>query len=219
MKNLKIKILSSLLYFADKRPPSSIINDFIQIKRHILLKYGQQTGKMTQTITKECWFCHEGLSVYPKGHICKNCNNNPKFGTFHKLSVIHNFDGLQFTTFEANLDNIEHHNEFYPHLNILIHIDGELHKKTPFKREDNESLLLLLLIYNKKAFVKKLFNSAPYGKSPYPLTKINQLCFKLRNKYIIKRKLKAKFLYPVKRFFRKYLQKVTGNEKINELPF
>lgn len=86
--NLKQKLLAKLLHLANSNPPCPS-DDFYDLKKKLLQKYGTCQGSLIQQINRECygyynpnWCDYEGCI----GTDCLKCNGSGVFdSTYHRL--------------------------------------------------------------------------------------------------------------------------------------
>lgn len=179
------------------------------MKNRILSQNAKQLGKQLQYIEKECWSCDDGvfrgyddgmrwIAVEPK--TCYKCSGTGIYDKVYSVLVLWQFGKYQFHHFVDRIAGPLELESYFRDLPTLDQINGKVKHKRPKYWYCNEALLWLFLLYDRKAFLKKIRSSTPYTNFYTPMNILNKLVFEFRNGKVARRRLKYR-LRSLKTFF------------------
>lgn len=186
---MKKYILSTLLHYANRNPPTIGRERFYEIKSYILSRYGSHKGKRIQHVINKCWSCEDGVFKgyhnawewvdFPQ-QSCYKCNGTGVYNEFYSLLLLWKLGNYEFHTFVSRTNPSDQTN-YFPKLPLLPAIKGKIEHKSPKHWLCNEAILWLFLFYDRKLFYRKLKGSMPCGRFYTPMNILNQLIFKRHN--------------------------------------
>lgn len=179
MKYIK-KLIGILLHYANRDIPYFSKNEFYEIKKNLLLKYGVMIGTEIQHIKSKCYSCNgTGVfhSFYKLPETCFKCGGSGVYKEFWTVLYKYKIDKWEFFIPYKRMDHYEplFDGKIYPI------IEGYINHETPKNRIGRECALWLLLIYNRKSFFNELGRIGFPDTRKTPLIIISNLLFRIKH--------------------------------------
>lgn len=176
---MKTLILSNLLHYANRSVGYGCKDEFYEIKRKLLLKYGKRLEDDWQHIKKECYRC-DGIGIfYPDfrpREACWWCNN----GVYEEFIVqLHKYQLGKYVFHNPQKKTYIHNEKELPKVKF---IEGYIRHSIPQYHLADECMMWLFLLYDRKAFIKKLTQSQFLNNIYTPMVVLQYACFFFKHK-------------------------------------
>jgi hypothetical protein len=159
-----VKILSTVLHYANANPPFLAEREFYAIKDRLLEQYGQPDGHDVQRIEYACWNC-DGSTW------CNKCGGT---GIYNEKWIM--LERFNFGRFQFHRPVPEF--KFWPKLKGLPTIEGKV-QHANYGRLSDECALWLFLLFDRVTFWPLMRWRCKIHPGFYPLLNIQKACFYL----------------------------------------
>lgn len=170
---MKTFILSTLLHYANRSVGYSSKEDFYEIKQKLLSKYGNRIEDDWQHIVKYCYRCDGTGTFHPEYRRPEPCWCCHK-GIYEEIIVqLHKYKFGKYIFHKPQKTYIFKDGEL-PNVKF---IEGYIRHDIPKYHLADECMMWLFLMYNRKAFIKKLTRSQHKNNIYTPLVALQYVCF------------------------------------------
>lgn len=177
--NMKTLILSTLLHYANRSVGYSDRDEFYAIKGKLLSKYGKRLEDDWQHIKKTCYRCDGKGTFHPECRRPEPCWWCHK-GVYEEFIVqLHKY---QFGKYVFHNPQKKTDVKYEKELPKVKFIEGYIRHTTPKYHLADECMMWLFLLYNRKAFIRKLTRSQFLNNICTPLVALQYVCFFFRHR-------------------------------------